>query len=85
MKKIARKAQSTRASGLQSSNFISASCAFFARSAFLRKGIRQMGMYTFPFAAARERKKLAKRVSYRFVLLHYLTKKTFPVSVKWNS
>ena len=32
---------------------------------YLREGTRQAGMCTFPFAAARERKKLAKRVFYR--------------------
>ena len=31
----------------------------------LREGIRQAGMLAFPFAAAREREKLAKRVSHR--------------------
>ena len=47
---------------------------------YLRKGIRQAGMCTFPFAAACERKKLAKRVSYRSVFW----KLTILQSIKHN-
>ena len=32
----------------------------------LREGTSQAGMFTFPFAAQREREKLAERVSHRF-------------------
>ena len=34
-------------------------------SFYLRGGTRQAGMLAFPFAAAREREKLAERVSHR--------------------
>ena len=37
------------------------SCYFY-----LREGTRQAGMLAFPFAAAREREKLAERVSHRW-------------------
>ena len=34
----------------------------------LQEGIRQAGMLAFPFAAAHEREKLAKRVSHRLFM-----------------
>ena len=50
----------------------------------MREGIRQAGMCTFPFAAARERKKLAKRVSYRLLIGNFvsISQKTFHKQIK---